>query len=335
MRLVAIVDAPNDAGLAFARSDDELTRALAEGDVAIAFYACALRGETLALGAFQRSPTNDGAATVRRRTGGITAFAGEGVSYMAMRLRHASVSMPCPPNRVLNRNVRGLLAGLSTSGVPAHYFGRDFVSVAHRPAVLSTWCRDENGTVDLEFFVSTSRSFDAREFVHDPDAYAAHFLGKAPITLAESWGTAPNIDDLTDRVARRGYAEKAGLDYERREPSSRSVEAAVTREPSTELHWSAPHAIPIGSVEAGVRIERGLIANAELAGDFMADATLNARLTAKLLGKTPSAENFVAAINDVFLREGLHVEGVASLEPVRDALLEAARDEEAAAQHSS
>lgn len=335
MRLVAIVDAPNEAGLAFARSDDELARALAESDVAAAFYTCALRGETLALGAFQRPVAENGDRASRRRTGGITAFAGEGVSYVAMRLRHASVSMPCPPNRVLNRNVRGLLMGLSTSGVPAHYFGRDFVSVAHRPAVLTTWSRDESGAVDLEFFVSASRSFDARDFVRDPDAYAAHFLGKAPITLAESWGAAPDIDDLTDRVARRGYAEKAGLDYERREPSSLAVAAEVAPGRGASLRWSEPRAIPIGSLEAGVRTENGLIVNVELAGDFMADSTLNARLSAKLLGKTPNAENFVAAINDVFLREGLHVEGVASLEPVRDALLDAARDEEAAAQRRS
>lgn len=335
MRLVAIVDGPNEAGLAVERSDDELTRALSDRDVALAFYACALTGDMLTLGAFQRQPLSDGAAAVRRRTGGITAFAGEGVVYLAMRLRNASVAMPCPHNRVLNRNVRGLLAGLSTSGVPAHYFGRDFVSVAHRPAVLTTWTRDESGAVDLEFFVSTGRSFDAREFVHDSDAYAAHFLGKTPITLAESWGAAPTIEDLTDRVARRGYAERIGLAYDLREPSSQAVTAAVTRERSTELRWSTPHAIPIGSLEAGVRLEGGLIADAELAGDFMADAALNVRLAAELRGKPATAENIVAAVNDVFLREGLHVEGVASLEPVRDALLEAARDEEAAARRGS
>lgn len=335
MRLVAFKDGPLPADEAMRRADASLAEALAEDDVAVAAYACMLTEKQVVLGAFQLPRHNrlhrEHAAVpvIARRTGGVAAFGGEGVAYLAMRLRSASVFLDCPPNRVLNRNVRGALVGLSTAGVAAHYFGRDFLSVRQRPAVLATWTRGEGGVVDLEYFVSVTRTFDAAEFLLSGDEYGKRWQGKKLITLEEAWGRAPDVDELVDRIVRRGYTEKYGMAFAEGTPAR---DGAIPQRhlPPPELTWSRRHEIPIGSVEAGLRTMGGVVESVHLAGDFMADASLNEALRSRLVGLPATSETFVSAINETFLRSGLHVEGFASLQPVLNAFDEARSNEQAA-----
>src|ERR1700712_317353 len=71
-------------------------------------------------------------APLRRQTGGATVRVGAGISYVALALRDRSTLMACPPGRLLNRNVRGVLQGLRLTGVATNYFGRDFLSLGAR-----------------------------------------------------------------------------------------------------------------------------------------------------------------------------------------------------------
>src|SRR5690606_8458247 len=65
-------------------------------------------GDELVRGRWQRSA----APALRRATGGPAWRLGDGTLYVALALRDASSLIETPPDKILNRNVRGILAGL-------------------------------------------------------------------------------------------------------------------------------------------------------------------------------------------------------------------------------
>jgi hypothetical protein len=341
------------------RDETSAARALAEGrahaagvddERPVAFYGAALRGEAVALGAYQRAASAlhldvaraRGVEVVRRATGGPAARAGEGIVYLAVGLRHASVLLDCPRDRVLNRNVRGMLTGLSTSGVPAHYFGREFVSVARRPAAQITWGRQPDGRVLLEVFVGVTRPYALVPGTGDDTALVAYprppeppLLGKQPISLSEAWGKAPEPQQVFAAIVERGYARLYALDLEQVDapsapaaPGADPAAAASDAVDAPDLRWSAPHGIPIGFLQAGLRCDAvGRVERAVLAGDFMQDADAPARLQAALCGARPTPERLVAAINGTYGSSSSGaavIEGLRALAPVLEAFREAA-----------
>ena len=86
--------------------------------------------------------------------------------------------------------------------------------------------------------------------------------------------------------------------------------------------WSSPIEVPIGVVEAGIRMEAGLIAQASLCGDFIAATALVKRLETNLVGLRADANAVGLAINGVF-SGGQGVFGLITLESLRDAILDA------------
>ena len=86
----------------------------------VLLYGAELSGAALVLGAHQHAPHALRAEALellalpvlRRRSGGAAVWAGQGLLYFALGLLDASTLMPCPKGKLLNRNVRGLLAGL-------------------------------------------------------------------------------------------------------------------------------------------------------------------------------------------------------------------------------
>jgi hypothetical protein len=327
----------------------EAARALAEGAALagcvadagappVALYGAVLTGAGLALGAHQRAAQavrlsharEASVSVVRRASGGPTMRAGDGVVYLALGLRTASTLLECPRDRVLNRNVRGLLAGLSAGGVAAHYFGREFVSLARRPAVGCHWSRDAHGHVLLEFFLGVGASHlpdDA--LVAYPSRVEPALNGKEPITFAEAYaeterGTAPEADALIELALVRGYAQAYQLELESvtAPDVSPRVDLAIRDDDDDALRWSQPHEVPIGFVSAGLAVRDGVIRDARLAGDFFADADGTARLRSALVDHAPSPELLVAAINATYGPRGVVIEGLRSLAPVLSAFLE-------------
>lgn len=326
-----------DAVLHFAGESVPAARALAEGAALaaslgdegprVSLYGAGLSGETVALGAWQRRATAgvpDDAELVRRRTGGIACHAGEGIVYVALGLRTASELMACPRDRVLNRNVRGLLAGLSLGGVPAHYFGRDFVSIAHRPAALIAWDRDKDGRVLFEAFIARTRT-------------VATWRDKSSITLTEAWGREPTSEEVF-RLLTRGF-ELRPVDPPLLTPilfsllnsfSSASIAGPSAARPkvpaegvSSSMVWSPLLEIPIGGVQAGLALDAGgLVVDAALAGDFMQDREAPAQLRARLVGQRPERTMFAGALNATYGAAGdAVIEGVRTLETLLDAFM--------------
>lgn len=307
-------------------------------------YGASLTGDALALGLWQRAGdalNGDAAAkrkalVVRRSTGGPLAYAGDGIVYFALALRHASVLMSCPKDRVLNRNVRGFLGGLSLGGEAAHYFGREYVSVARRPAALVSWDRLADGRVLLEVFASHTRSFVPDAAL---DGYPApsepRFLGKEPILLAEAWGGAKPIEQIVRAVA-EGHPSRFGsevtidrsslTDAERADVRARTDGVLWQPDPDEEaLSWSELHEIPIGWLSAGARLDDdGTIADVRVAGDFFQDHDAPSALFEKLARKPRTKELYAASINATWDGSTHVIEGVKALEPILRALLEAA-----------
>lgn len=303
-----------------------VARAYTDAASPAAVFAAELTGSAIALGRFQRGGVAASSAAdviVRRRTGGRAVHAGAGVTYLALGLRDASVFLPCPRDRVLNRNVRGMLVGLSTSGVAAHYFGRDFVSIDRRPAVSATWSRNAQGNVLLEFFVGVQRPYNV-----DAEAltYPAHrsdpLLGKVPTTLEAAWKRTVAFDEVVDRVVRQGYAKTYGLTLD--EPPFSHQAALEPAQASDEdgFTWSGPREVPIGFIDAGIRrAANGQIEAVRLAGDYFGDDDGERMLNDAMRGTEGSDVELVAAINHAYGKEGAVIDGIASLNAIRDAFL--------------
>ena len=87
--------------------------------------------EGLVFGSFDRGP-------LKRGSGGAAELVGPGTVWVQLVIARPIVDV----TRLLNRYVRPLLAAMSKLGPPARYFGRDFVSVDHRPAARIAFAHD-------------------------------------------------------------------------------------------------------------------------------------------------------------------------------------------------
>src|SRR5579883_980408 len=176
------------AQLVAAWSQGALDRALAcDAELVLARVA----SEALLLGAFQRADPETVAlagstrALARRGSGGPAVSVGAGTLYIGLALARPSALVACDAARIVNRHVRPLLRALTRVGATAHYFGRDWISVAHRPAGEVTFAHDATSQRTLfEAFVAVSHPFALTE--------RASFMGKPHGTLAAI--TARDID---------------------------------------------------------------------------------------------------------------------------------------------
>jgi lipoate-protein ligase A len=327
------LDTPQRPAAALARG----RRALAAlgPDCPVWLYGAELSAPAVVVGAYQnaaqalRAEAFDASAppVVRRRTGGAAVLAAPGVLYAALALGDASALMACPPGRILNRNVRGLLAGVRGLGVPAHYFGRDFVSAAAEPFAYTAYTEAAGGRVLLEFFVGLDAAFALPpELDGYPERREPALRGKATTTLREKGATASPSAVLA--AIAEGYEKAHGVTFERAAVSgapASDAEAAVDLEAARRLTWSAPREDAIGFVSAGVALAGDERVRAlSLCGDFFQHEACPEQLGARLIGQVPSANHVGAALDAVYgARPGL-IEGIRSLNTLRDAILDAA-----------
>lgn len=310
----------------FSEQESGVARALAIGDASLDWtdrervavvYAAALREQALVVGAWRRARP-DAPGVLRRRTGGAPCLAGEGITYLSIALAGPSALIECPPDRIMNRNVRGILAGLRALGLSAHYFGRDFLSVDRRPAGMLSWARALDGRVLIEAFLHAERSCLPARSPDEPSHPEPRWLGKAPISLREA-GRAPSPSELAEQVA-RGCAELGGASVERFDPPTAAPGVRAPGPPAL-AHWSPPQAIPIGWCSAGISLDEGRISKVAIEGDFDQDDAAPERLSAELAGHPPSAERAASAVNATYGRGRCAIEGLSSLQPLLDALL--------------
>jgi hypothetical protein len=298
----------------------------------VALYAATLTGDALCLGRYQneRQVLGEHEASkpwLRRSSGGAAIRVGTGVAYVALALHERSSLLQCPPGRLLNRNVRGVLTGLRGAGLSINYFGRDFLSLGAEPVSYVTWDLRERGQALLEFFIAHSSAW----FVPEAEqAYPARkepaLRGRAPTTIMQH---RPELDaSALFRAIANGHARGFDVIWAEAAPAAPSADSSAAthaRVAADGLTWSSPYEEAIGFVSAGVALDHaGNFASVRIAGDFFAHRACAATLEKELCGASPHAQRVGEAVDAVFARSGYDVEGIRSLSVIRDAILEAA-----------
>jgi hypothetical protein len=263
-------------------------------------------GDARLLGAFQRSSamTNE-RVPARRCSGGPEVLVGEGTVHVALALAHPGALVPCDEKRIVNRSVRPLLRALNKSlgaGIPAHFFGRDWVSVAHRPAAWVGFAHD----------ATTRRTlFEAFVAVRSPFAVAERpaFRGKPPGTL-ESIAMRP-LEPT--RIAEAVIAAYAGED----DPILLDAPEVQLQpdEARADPPWEATCEEAIGTLGAG----RDASGTFRVGGDLLVSRDALARLEARVV--LARDEDIGRVVDETLAAPGVALDGVRSLASVRDLIL--------------
>jgi hypothetical protein len=263
-------------GLAIVRNDGlgaaELARrSWGAGDRDAELLVAVPGDEAIVLGAFQRSSevAGGGVVLVRRGSGGPAVRVGPGSVWVQLHLARPDVLVACDGARLVNRYVRPILRAIG-----AKYFGRDWISVDHRPAGLVAFAHDAR----------TGRSlFEAIVAARTPFALGprASYLGKEPIVLES------DPAEIADAIA-EAYAALA-KDSER---IAIGAPAGGERRVIDEPPWKAVREDAIGIVAAGPDREGKM----RVGGEFMASRDAIADLEARLANGEAAASAVEAAL---------------------------------------
>lgn len=202
-----------------------------------------------------RHQTGAEPAALRRETGGPPWVLAEGAHWIRVALAHASVLMPTPPDKLLNRNVRPLLAAIRRSGPVAMYGGRDFVSADGTIVALVAWARGAGGEVVLDVALASP---DGTLLDPRPSPGTPWYVGKTACAVVDP--------ELPARIAAAYAPEAERVEIDEAPlpppPWSVTVPATLTRP------------VEIGSASAVLERAGRRIARAGVAGDFFADDAL-------------------------------------------------------------
>lgn len=155
--------------LAVATLETDLDRALGLASAALALaeqgraalLSASFTAEALVLGALQRestlrlrSPARWDGRVARRATTGTEAQLSGAVLYHALALPSVSTLFPDASARtLLNRNLRAVLRGYTTAGVPLRYFGTEVLALLGQPVALVGYDQAESGAVLIEVLI--------------------------------------------------------------------------------------------------------------------------------------------------------------------------------------
>ena len=291
-----------------ARSRRALDRPLAhDAELSISEVA----NEATLLGAYQRGASMPVDRTLfRRGSGGPSVLVGPGTIHVLLALAQPSSLAPCTADKLVNRYVRPLLRALTRVGATAHYFGRDWVSVQHRPAAWVGFAHArDTGRAVIEAFVAVTRPFALE---------GSSFLGKVPGTLASITGREIESVRVIDAIA-EAYPAAYG-----REPVAFSTPEGDDKSPEdsrADPPWAATSSEAIGEVAAG-RDRAGVL---RVGGDLMVTREAIAHIERDLAALAPDAEasEVARAVDAAFDAPGIALDGVRSLESLVDVIVRA------------
>jgi hypothetical protein len=269
--------------------------------------------EAVLLGCFQRGcEVTDTRPLARRGSGGAAVLVGPGSLWLGLALAHPAALVACDASKLLNRHVRPLLRALTKVGCDARYFGRDWVSIKHRPGAALGFAHD----------AQSGRSFvEALIAVRTPFALGARgsFLGHEPGTLESIVGNAIDVARLRDAIV-GAY----GTTYER---TTRSLALATPplvkdeEELRADPPWRATREEALGVIAAGPDA-RGVL---RLGGELLAsrDAVANVERDVAALGRGASPTEVERIVTRAFTAPGVATLGVRSFARVSDVLVHA------------
>lgn len=233
------------------------------------------------LGAFQRACDAPGENAIVRGTPGAAVRVGRGTLHVLLSLAR----LACNEDQNLDRHVRPILRATT-----AQYFGRDWISLAHRPVAHVGFAHERaTGRTVVEAFIA----------VRTPFAFAtrASHLGKSPATLEEIRG-----DEIDDAKLVESIIDAYGDERIALARAAGAVETITNVDPP----WSARVDEAIGPVCAG-RDARGRL---RVGGEWMASFDAVRDLEARI----ERGEKIRDAVNDALSVPHTALLGVRSLE---------------------
>ncbi|MEZ4313925.1 MAG: hypothetical protein R3F14_38375 [Polyangiaceae bacterium] len=190
-----------------------LARAATTGD--IQFGASFVKGPAVLIGLHQRATRvldlsaakHASVRILRRATSGTAAYIGGHALIFTLALPRVTSLFPdASPRTLLNRNVRPFLRGLTKAGGISHYFGRDWLSVKKRPALLLGFDATPEGAVLIEAIAGWDHPFSLPEplkasYEHRLDRYRTGPLSSEPAALSEVLPAARTPEEVALSVA--------------------------------------------------------------------------------------------------------------------------------------
>jgi hypothetical protein len=260
----------------------------------------------LLLGAFQRGRgMPETWALSRRGSGGPEVLVGPGTVHVALALSHPAVFVPCDESRIVNRAVRPLLRALTKTARLAHFFGRDWVSVAHRPAAWVGFAHDAGTRRTLfEAFVAVRTPFVALE--------RPSLLGKPPGTLEAIAGRALDPKGIAAAIVDAYLAAYGAEPVDVPMPAVSLVAFDMRADPP----WAATRAEAIGTIGAGP--DAGGVFR--IGGDLLVSRDALAELEERV-ATAPDAD-IGRIVDETLRRPGVALDGVASLASIADVIRE-------------
>jgi hypothetical protein len=296
-------------------------------------WVAVARDAAVVAGAFQRGT---GDAQWRRGSGGPAVALGAGtvhVVFSPASPRSLGPSGEFDETKIVNRLVRPLLRGLTKAGFLAHFFGRDWIAVAHAPVGWVGFAHD-----------ATSRRAVFEAFVGVTTPFASpgrsSLLGKTPIALD---AIGPVDGDRLVSAIIDAYAGAYEADLVPISPDEPFLEAsapgAPTRPNRDRCHGNDPPNVPKGPAgppdgppeppwaatadEAIGLIGAGPDATGvfRVGGDLLVSRDALARLEERAAAAPLEALGRV--VDETLGAPGVALDGVRSLESVRDVIARA------------
>jgi lipoate-protein ligase A len=281
-----------------------------------------MRARTISLGRYHLYDGTIGRAglvAMRRFTGGRVIGSGEGWLGLALILPSREALLPdhetkLKPDQVMNRYVRGLLAGLRDLGLECFYPGRDAITFERREIAMCTFETDASGAMLFEAVLAVNRGME--EVVHDLEHFdpagqlACPMYGPDNATkLVRELHRDVSFGEVADAIA-RGYSNLLG-GGDRRELTALEIAQAERRGASLEQRGWLPLsaegnlisriASQLGSVEARVKTAAdGAIEKIDLVGDIIANSPGIAAFQSEMTGRRLDLASVSAGVMKVF-----------------------------------
>lgn len=312
-----------------------LLETIATGESRPMLLICTVRGRVVSLGryhAYDGTPERAGLMATRRFTGGRVVGGGEGWISLALILPSREALLPnrdvkLKPDQVMNRYVRGLLAGLRDLGLECFYPGRDAITLERREIAMCTFETVASGAMLFEAVLAVNRGME--EVIHDLEHFDPAGRLSCPMygpdnatKLVRALDRDVTFAEVATAIA-RGYSNLLG-GGERRELTPIEIAQAERRAASMEQRqWLrlAPSgnltnriASQLGSIEACVRTSAdGVIEAIELFGDFIANSSGIAEFQSEMVGRRLDLPSASSAVMKVFGRGDNFILGIGEL----------------------
>jgi hypothetical protein len=298
-----------------------------------------LAGDVLSFGRYHLVPADaaDEPVQLHRRLGGGRVMPlGAGFALLSLTLPHRSALVSDEPlalraEQALNRCVRGLLGGLRRLGVQAFYPGRDCITVGGRTLALVSLESDARGATVFEAAVAIDGDWQrlaALVTAVDRDGVvSAQLFAPDAVTTLAAHGATPTLTMLADAIG-GAYMQEFDLigATAAEQPAPKHAEERArawlaSRRPPTALDRHAIEWGQLGVFEVYLAARDGVIVDALLGGDFIANSASVTELEEQLRGCRLERTAIAAIVDAVYADRRNFLLGVGPLAAVVETIL--------------